>query len=862
MKACRLTISTIPADKLNFTLLQTDNEDEDLLTDNKLPKIKYRSVIVARKDTENDATPSVADKDEAYAKNVTHSIAAKLPPSCSLTVSKSSSMEVEEEDSESETTGTSSSDESENETEMKDRRASEECSSTSEKVRVVAAPEEKKPQNSELKRHLTASVTITNSKTKYKRKPSEEECPPNKMAKLTNENATAAAAAAIPATQPKSNGTSSVSVSRVPASAVNAIDEIALTSSDDEEDEIKETDKAEGKEKVICRDCRAEVTNLTKHYRASGQPQKEYPCESCKFFNPSSCALAAHTRMHTKTSPFICPDCGFYFNNLDTFQTHIKQVCFYDYKTIRFQCPECPFLKTSVMQFAEHLRRCHTRDVYKCSLCITSSYSPKIVQTHMRQKHENYETGTILEGNRCMLCPNILVPKRTLAAHINKHATSLQYLRYVYICKLCKKYACRSMKKFVRHVENCPDKKRVVLLTKNKTPVSGKSTTAVTSATTPTITTTVAAAATVTTVATSTPTSTVISSAKPGSVKLPAKSKPGPRKLSNGTDTWNGTDSSKGGGGGGGGRGGAKICIMCQTGDMEDSNSLFCNACVRYVNAEDASNEANGNSATANSETRPDGRPKRKFKCKLCKMLINRDWATITQHYKENHNANLSDAGSHSSSASKAAKLTKDAESKKSSSDLSAASSAAVPTTAAAVNVVKKRKSSLSPKPEKVQLVPMTWYRIRPDGKVIKVTNPDPDEMPVAVTPAAPTPPAVNAKKYKCVRCGFESESRDEFHAHIGSHKNTDIQCLECGECFIVKPTLEKHLIVVHKVKDVHGYFVDNGLETVENLEENQCIVCYLKCGTKANYDRHIRTHGMAFVALQSRMKEKKNIQD
>lgn len=521
-----------------------------------------------------------------------------------------------------------------------------------------------------------------------------------------------------------------------------AIEEIILTSSD-EDDVTTETDN---KTKVVsCRECHEDVTNLTKHYRGENRPRKEYPCEQCKYFNSSPCALSAHVRMHTKAQPYVCPDCGYFFSTLETFLIHVKQVCFYDFKAIRFKCPECSLLKPSVTQFSEHLRRDHVRDVFKCDACMTSSYSYKVVEQHIKKMHSD-QIIRILEGYCCILCPNLLISKTLLQQHINKHVYSLQYLRYVYICKMCKKYASGRMSKFAQHYHSCPQ-----LLTESEKTKARKP--------------------------------TVVR--KPVEVEVTVEKDP----LS--IEEWE-ADKLK-----------AeyvpstRFCVMCQKENFTDS-SLFCNDCVRYVDAEDT------NASNESAISQEVGRSKRKFKCKLCKQFMNRDWPTITKHFEQYHHSDF---------------------------DVSSRMRSAVENNSLNIGINRKRKSSVK-------------------GAEAVATKSPKMEF-----------------KYKCAKCGLSTNDRSQFHDHIVSHKlqsNTDFQCLECGWCFIVKPSLEKHLIVVHKIRerDLKEYFRENGIAVGDEKEdekpslvENQCEVCYIDCRSKQNYDKHIRTHGMAFVAMQSKAK-------
>ncbi|KAM9502265.1 zinc finger protein 592-like isoform 1-T3 [Salvelinus alpinus] len=57
---------------------------------------------------------------------------------------------------------------------------------------------------------------------------------------------------------------------------------------------------------------------------------------------------------------------------------------------------------------------------------------------------------------------------------------------------------------------------------------------------------------------------------------------------------------------------------------------------------------------------------------------------------------------------------------------------------------------------------------------------------------------------FRCAKCGFTSEDGTQFQQHIPQHKTdkNSPQCLHCGLCFASQLSLNRHLFIVHKVKD------------------------------------------------------------
>ncbi|KAK9881015.1 hypothetical protein WA026_014358 [Henosepilachna vigintioctopunctata] len=126
---------------------------------------------------------------------------------------------------------------------------------------------------------------------------------------------------------------------------------------------------------------------------------------------------------------------------------------------------------------------------------------------------------------------------------------------------------------------------------------------------------------------------------------------------------------------------------------------------------------------------------------------------------------------------------------------------------------------------------------------------------------------------YYCKLCDFQESDRENFHLHIVTHRDvsTAYQCMECGECFVVKPSLIKHLMHYHKIEDANAYLEVNNCydrTAVEELkeimklapgesrgpvDENQCRVCLQRFSDAQKLKKHFRIHGMAFLMKNSR---------
>ena len=135
---------------------------------------------------------------------------------------------------------------------------------------------------------------------------------------------------------------------------------------------------------------------------------------------------------------------------------------------------------------------------------------------------------------------------------------------------------------------------------------------------------------------------------------------------------------------------------------------------------------------------------------------------------------------------------------------------------------------------------------------------------------------------FQCCRCDFKASTREEFSSHISCHlSNSEAQqCQECGMCFSTKPSLKRHLMMVHKIRDFTTYRTETGFDInkpvhtdinrafyqaseafrshrspvqspVKQAQESnplECQVCYKVFPDTNALSKHGRTHGMAFI--------------
>jgi hypothetical protein len=131
--------------------------------------------------------------------------------------------------------------------------------------------------------------------------------------------------------------------------------------------------------------------------------------------------------------------------------------------------------------------------------------------------------------------------------------------------------------------------------------------------------------------------------------------------------------------------------------------------------------------------------------------------------------------------------------------------------------------------------------------------------------------------KYECSKCHYADSCAESFHEHIKLHRSDEsaFQCMECGMCFVAKPSLKKHLFLSHHIKNAEAYLQDNNCfinsakgEEIDDtskykessppledfspdLVENQCRVCRKIFDSAFQLSKHFRTHGMAFLLMK-----------
>ncbi|XP_054278141.1 zinc finger protein 532-like [Macrosteles quadrilineatus] len=526
--------------------------------------------------------------------------------------------------------------------------------------------------------------------------------------------------------------------------------------------------------KRTCSECLIYCANITKHLSGTGRPVRlDLACNVCQLILPSKCALKIHTRIHMKTPPYKCPDCGKDFTTWDELYAHLKFSCGHFAKCIRFICLGCKAHFPTGAGLTEHIVTHHGKDIFKCSLCPVAFYKRNSLLKHIFHDHPNEPdpADVGLDYKQCDMCPKKLLPEESYIDHAKEHSNSMIY---GYKCSMCNIVYANKMAFIIHQIKEKAkkDKMEKSITDKANPPeedmqVSDSDTDLVEEP--------------------------VIIRRYPETESVDEKD---PLSL----DDWECTQEQK-----------VKektteLCIVCKKNSVVllpgidlNNQSLCCKQCVKPI---DDNSSTESFSSRRNSKSRPKSR-----KLSTYRSSSSDDVKSFTAKRRT----------SITSPDSSVNELSQDP----------------------LADSPPKKKSRKKPK-DKRSVQGQTHIQ----GQVIKSRS-------------------LNELCHKCSKCEFVSEDRESFLVHITIHRTdpNTYQCLECGLCFVVLPSLETHLQMHHGIKDVNSYTQNNtaslpqkaSSSIEEETLENQCPVCFEVFGSKLSHDKHFRIHGMAFMSRLSK---------
>ena len=93
----------------------------------------------------------------------------------------------------------------------------------------------------------------------------------------------------------------------------------------------------------LCMECLQPLlkADLMRHFITTTEEGACFECKHCGELMPTKCCKTAHEKIHTKKSPYVCPECGKHFHTWKYFKTHQSNSCYHHRKTALYACPLC-----------------------------------------------------------------------------------------------------------------------------------------------------------------------------------------------------------------------------------------------------------------------------------------------------------------------------------------------------------------------------------------------------------------------------------------------------------------------------------------------------------------------------------------
>lgn len=124
---------------------------------------------------------------------------------------------------------------------------------------------------------------------------------------------------------------------------------------------------------------------------------------------------------------------------------------------------------------------------------------------------------------------------------------------------------------------------------------------------------------------------------------------------------------------------------------------------------------------------------------------------------------------------------------------------------------------------------------------------------------------------FTCLKCDFNFENEQMFYEHIKEdHVWTEEErhrlkengaeyepilefwCPECSQSFVTKSALLMHLKGNHEfLNDIELYLEKIGYDGEIPMAENQCNICYTVEDGPKEFEKHVKSHGLAFLRRQ-----------
>lgn len=175
-----------------------------------------------------------------------------------------------------------------------------------------------------------------------------------------------------------------------------------------------------------CMECKRTYNTLAMYKNHFNGKMSKTPglfkCSKCLTDVVGVCASSAHMRVHSKESPYVCPECGEFISGKRVlFLKHLKQKCIHFQKTLLMRCTIC----NSVVLFdpetvAKHYMEMHYAKYYKCLECPMAFKTAETFGNHKKSSHGNKAEHKLI--CKCALCDTVFHKMDNVQDHFkNQH---------------------------------------------------------------------------------------------------------------------------------------------------------------------------------------------------------------------------------------------------------------------------------------------------------------------------------------------------------------------------------------------------------------------------------------------------------
>ena len=595
------------------------------------------------------------------------------------------------------------------------------------------------------------------------------------------------------------------------------------------------------KTRFQCTECRSAYTSQgqLQHHLAVKVGQRLYHCDRCTMVMRNPCRYRAHVRVHMKLRPYVCPECGELVpGDHAVFLKHVKWRCLHFTRTVRFTCTEneCNKHFDTSAGYVNHVVSEHASNYYKCLSCPMAFRVDDAFKKHNTTVHAS--TAVSQHIIKCGYCDTVYQRHADLTAHMTKNheAALCGLMHYVFKCPQCK-YVRATKYDLIKHMETTHAFKYMLSMCN------------------------------------------MCGEEMAGRLLEAHKSECHPHSCDLNTNElfpWQ--------------------CNQCSQ-SFRSAAKLFKHQHIHNGKTGGASrvhksHDNDKSSDEANSETNCDYvEPTLEFSCSMCSETFG-EQSELTCHLQAKHGIipqfpchlcgltyeNEADTKRHIADVHEGKKVV------------------AVPTFTCwlcddddAVSRHFKKRRGLVNHLATVHRIPKNNIDLARLSS--SLSDSSGTEGTTEVVSAVKRLKTDIDTKFVCAKCDFTGVDRTAFVEHIAKHRTRDSpwQCHECALCFTARPSLRRHLFMVHRVRDFERYNKDAGVDLdvplvdVKDEEEDdelvfgtfvrpiapppaplvvspptsdnplECTVCYKQFDDENAKRVHMRTHGMAFIYSRRR---------